>query len=540
MPDTADGDPAAALTRHEALIAGLQRSSAYPHAVDRVQRIDTHISTVLLAGQYAYKLKKPVALGFLDFSTLEQRRRFCEDEVRLNQRTAPQVYLDAVPIVATPAGPAIALDTAARMALDYAVRMRRFDNDLTLDRIAARRQLTADHIDRLASAVARLHAAAQPAPPGYGAPDGIARWNEENFVSLRDRVLSAVDRQRIDALDAWAKVELQGLAAQMAERAAAGFVRECHGDLHLGNIVLLDDQPVPFDAVEFNPELRFIDVFSDIAFTLMDLNDHGVPELAWRLISAYLEHTGDYGGLVLLRFYAVYRALVRAKVALIHLQQPQLPRVMRLREHTSFEQYLALAERLHQRGVSVVIVMSGLSGSGKSTVAQMLVEQLGAVRIRSDVERKRLHGLAPDAQSGGTIYSAADTKRTYAHLAEAARAVISAGIPAIVDAAFLRREERDQFRELARQLGVRHALVYCEAPVDVLSARVAARGAAGRDASEAGVAVLQGQLQSTEPPAGDELTGIISLNTATDQVTLAGRVAALAASIQSGQAHPWK
>jgi hypothetical protein len=299
----------------------------------------------------------------------------------------------------------------------------------------------------------------------------------------------------------------------MDARAAAGFVRECHGDLHLANIVLLDGAPVPFDGIEFNDELRFIDVICDVAFTFMDLMDHGVPHFAWRLVGGYLERTGDHEGLSVLRYYAVYRALVRAEVALIRHRQPQLRRQVRLREHTSFEHYLALAERLSRPGARVLVVMTGLSGSGKSTVALELAQQLGGLRVRSDVERKRLFGFAPRDRTARDVYTAEATVRTYDRMAQVARATLLAGVPAVVDGAFLKRVERDRFRALARELGARFTLVSCEAPVDVLRARVAARHRAGRDASEADVDVLERQLGWQERPAPDEDADCIHVDT---------------------------
>jgi len=505
-----------ALELHEQLIAGLLHPEAYPEPVERVDRLDTHISTVLLAGTHAYKIKKPVNLGFLDFTSRELRLHYCKEELRINRRTAPQIYLDVVPIVGSRTAPRIGAGGATQPdALEHAVRMRRFDNALILDRLAQGHRLTAAHIDRLAAAVADFHRKAERAPANFGTPKAVARWAAENFTAMRGRVHSAADRARIDTLAEWSAAEQRAQAARIAARIDGGFVRECHGDLHLGNIVLLDGEPVPFDAIEFNAELRLIDVVSDIAFTFMDLLDHGVPHLAWRFVSAYLERTGDYEGLALLRFYSVYRALVRAKVALIHIQQPQLPQQVRLREHTSFEHYLALAERLRQPGEPLLIVMTGLSGAGKSTVAQALAEHIGGVRIRSDVERKRLYGLAPEARSDGSIYTAEATTHTYARMADAARAVTTAGAPAIVDAAFLRRAERQQFRALAGALGVRHALVVCEAPLDVLRTRVAARAALGADPSEAGVDVLQRQIDWREPLGAEELSDATVIDTTT-------------------------
>lgn len=508
-----------ALELHEQLIAGLLRPEAYPERVDRVERLDTHISTVLLAGAFAYKIKKPVNLGFLDFSTRERRHHFCLEELRLNRRTAPWIYLDVVPIVGSRTAPRFgAAEATGRReeALEHAVRMRRFDGESILDRVAQHHRLTAAHIDRLGTAVASFHRQADRAPAGLGTPAAVARWAEENFQSMRDRVQSPTDRARLDALAQWSAAEHHAQTALIDARIGGGFVRECHGDLHLGNIVLLEGEPVLFDAIEFNAELRFIDVVNDIAFTFMDLLDHDLQHLAWRFVNVYLEHCGDYDGLALLRFYSVYRALVRAKVALIRLHQPQLPQQVRLREHTSLEHYLALAERLREPGAPLLIVMTGVSGAGKSVVAQALAERIGGIRIRSDVERKRLYGLAPEAKSDGSIYTADATVRTYARLAEVARTVAAAGVPAIVDAAFLKREERLRFRALAGELDLRHALVACEAPPEVLRARVAARAADGADPSEAGVEVLERQFGWRESLGAEEGADATVIDTATD------------------------
>ena len=495
------------LQRHEALVRGLQKPQAYPEPVGRVERIDTHISTVLLAGERAYKIKKPLNLGFLDFSTLEKRRQSCDDEVRLNRRTAPDIYLDVVGIAGSIDAPRIetrSVNDGAQAVLEYAVRMRRFDPDQSLDRLALRGELGDAVVTDLAKAVAHLHKQAPSALPDFGNPARIEHWALDNFHAMRNQVQSAGDRARLDALEAWTRNEARAQAALMAERVQGGCVRECHGDLHLGNVVLREGRPVIFDAIEFNRELRCIDVISDMAFAFMDLADHGLPRLAWRFVSVYLERTGDYTGLPLLRFYAVYRALVRAKVALIRLCQPQLSHHVRLREHMSFEHYLALAERLRGQGASLLAAMTGLSGSGKSTVALCLAEHVGGVRIRSDVERKRLFGLASSRASGGSIYTADANEKTYARLGQCAKFGLAARVPVIIDAASLRRDERLRFRDVARELGAHFALVVCSAPADVLRARVAARAASGTDPSEADLDVLVRQLDWYEAPGADE------------------------------------
>ena len=511
-----------ALQEYEALITGLLRPGAYPEPIDRVERIDTHISTVLLAGEHAYKLRKPLSLGFLDFSTLERRYQDCVEELRLNRRTAPQIYLDVVAIVGPRAAPRIIRDFGGKRegVLEFAVRMRRFDPSLAFDRLAQGHRLTPDHVDRLAVAVAELHSRAKPVQADIDARETDRRWIDKNFTELRDRVHSAADRARIDALAQWASAEQRARATLIAGRVRNGRVRECHGDLHLGNIVLLDDTPVLFDAIEFNAGLRFIDVMSDVAFTFMDLMDHGMPSLAWRFVGAYLENTGDYEGLALLRLYAVYRALVRAKVALIRQQQPQVAQHARLRDHTSFEHYLALGERLAVAGRGAIVVMTGLSGSGKSTVARCIAEAIGGVTIRSDIERKRMFGIAPLASSVGAIYTAEANVRTYERLEALAATLVAAEVPVVVDAASLRRHERQRLHDLAMNLKVPHGLVVCEAPADVLRSRVRLRAAAATDPSEASEEVLERQFEWREPLATDEQAEAIVIDTTLDEAAV--------------------
>jgi aminoglycoside phosphotransferase family enzyme/predicted kinase len=521
-----------AAARHAALVAAL-RSHLRATTGRPVTLIQTHISSVLLAGDHAYKLKKPVAFGFVDFSTLAARRRCCEEEVRLNRRTAPQIYLDVVRITGSDAAPRIGGRGAA---IEYAVRMHRFATRNLADRRARAGRLNAAHIDRLAAAVAAFHAGAAPAPAkaDFAAPSKVLRWARENFALCLLRIDDEPRRARLQRLAQWTEGEFRHRAGWFAARAASGFIRECHGDLHLANIVLLDEVPVPFDGIEFNPELRFIDVASDIAFTFMDLIEHGLPRLAWRFVDRYLEASGDYELLTGLRFYAVYRALVRAKVSLIRAHQPDAHPAGRQKAEAAFARDLALAERLAVAPSPLLVAVGGLSGSGKTTVAGVLLEHLGAVRVRSDVERKRLAGLTPGARRaaafGAGLYSPAMTKRTYERLHEVAAAVLEAGYPVIVDAAMLRRAERDALRRLAERLGVRCECVWCEAPPATLRSRIARRQARGADASDATIAVLDRQRAFVQAPDADER--VLSFDTRSTRKRLEARVALLAARLR--------
>jgi aminoglycoside phosphotransferase family enzyme/predicted kinase len=508
------------LDLHKRVAAGLQRRLAGHGAVRTIQ---THISTVLLAGADAYKLKKPVALGFLDFSTLAARRQACEDELRLNRRTAPGLYLDVVPIIGTPEAPMLgAPDAPAADVIDYAVHMRRFDETQVLDSLAQRGALPLSLMAPLGRAVAQLHAQAAVAPlsAGYGTAETVRRWTAGTITALREHTLAAADRARLDALALWCEAQEQRYGALIETRRRQGRVRECHGDLHLGNFVLLEGAPLLFDALEFNAELRFIDVMSDVAFLWMDLADHDLPMHAAHVLDGWLEECGDADGLPLLRYFAVYRALVRGYVALLRAQQPDVPVVGRVREHTSFAHYLALAERL-QVPQPTLVVMTGLSGSGKSTIAAILAERLGGVRVRSDVERKRLAGIdwRSAAASAPQLYSAEMTARTYARLQQVADAALSAGVPVVVDAASLRAHERRALIGLAKSSHVGAVTVECTAPLDILRHRVAQRAERGVDPSDATVAVLESQLQWREPASADESAHWMQMDTAAAEAT---------------------
>jgi aminoglycoside phosphotransferase family enzyme/predicted kinase len=488
MPGTI---PAAVDTQRR-LIAALCDGRRYPHAAGHVRLIETHISWVLLAGRYAYKIKKSVDLGFLDFTTLALRRHFCAEEIRLNRRLAPQLYLDVVPIGGTAEQP----ELGAQPAIEYAVRMRRFAASGELHQLLRRGLLTPQHLDSLAATVAHFHASLPGADAGslFGTPAAIRAAALENFSHLQAILSDSKDLASVQLLRAASERSYVACAPVFERRRKQGHIRECHGDLHLGNIVLIGQQPVPFDGIEFNPALRWIDVISEIAFTVMDLLHQQRPDLAWRFLNAYLQATGDYGGVSVLRFYVAYRAAVRAKVSAIRAAQADISPRTRNQELASCRRYIALATAQLARQQAALIITHGLPGSGKTTFAEAALERLQAIRIRSDVERKRLHGLDPladsHAQPGMNIYDAAATQRTYARLLELARDLLKAGVPVIVDAAFLMLEERARFRELAQQLRVPFVIASLQAGSATLRARIVQRRSEARDASEADLAVL--------------------------------------------------
>jgi aminoglycoside phosphotransferase family enzyme/predicted kinase len=488
------------------LVRGLLDPRAYPGAA-RVEHLETHISHVFLTGEHAYKIKKPVNLGFLDFSTLPQRHHFCEEELRINRRLAPELYLAVVAITGTAAMPEV---EGAGTPLEYAVKMRQFAQDGLLEHVLERGQLTPALIDALAAEVARFHRTIPPASPDrpFGSTATIVGPAMQNFEQLAPLLRHAEDREALRQLCTWTGQQSEALVPQFAERRRQGFVRECHGDLHLANMVLIDGKVRLFDAIEFSPELRWIDVMSDVAFVVMDLAVRGRDDLGARFLNAYLEHTGDYAGLRVLRYYVVYRALVRAKIAAMRAAQASLDAAQREGLVDKCRRHLALAQRIALGARPVLIIHHGLSGSGKTWASQAMLESVGGIRIRSDVERKRLHGLAPAARTGAGvgsgIYNQAASQSTYARLAALAEDALAGGFPVFVDATFLKRAQRDAFHALAQRLRVPLRIACFRASLDTLKARIASRAAAGADASEAGVQVLEAQLREQEPLAAVE------------------------------------
>ena len=507
LKDRADADP------HRDLIRALLDPACYPHPVRQVEHIETHISDVLLTGAYAYKLKKPLALGFLDFSTLEKRRLCCEEELRLNRRLAPELYLEVVAISGRPAQPRVGGDGKP---FEYAVRMRQFDQGGMLERVLARGEFTGAHAYEIADLVASFHATLPRAPKDqpYGNADSIVGPALQNFDQLMPLIDSEGDRAALGRLQQWTRAQHTRLASVFEQRRRDGFVRECHGDLHLGNMVLIDGRVHIFDCIEFNARLRWIDVINETAFLVMDLMQRQRPDLAFRFLNRYLEITGDYCGVPLLRYYMVYRALVRAKVAAIRAAQHDVERAAVTALWAKCRSHLSLAQRLIEPAKPVLAILHGLSASGKTGVSQILLESLSAIRIRSDIERKRLHGLSANADSasalGEGIYTHAAGAATYGRLAELASRVLDAQFPVLLDATFLQNAQRNRFRLLANELGAPFAIVHIEASESELRRRLAQRTG---DASEATAAVLERQLRTQDPLTDQECELAWTINT---------------------------
>lgn len=464
---------------------------------------ETHISYVLVSPGGTCKFKKAVALGFVDFSTRARRLAYCRAEVRLNGRLAPRLYRGVLNVTGTPDAPRWGGDGPP---IDHAVDLETFDDRQQWDRLAQRGALSPSSIDRLAARLAEFHrdAEAAGAERRQGLPPQVREPMQDNLRALAGLLDDAAERRIVLELGAWEAAAYVRLAPVFARRRAEGRVREGHGDLHLGNIVQIDGEPVAFDCIEFNDDFRWIDVMSDIAFLAMDLAAAGQPALAHRFVNAYFDASGDHDGARVLDYYLVHRALVRAKVAALRCRQ-ELADTGHAEpgERAVVHDDLALAAAFIRPRHPALIITHGPSGSGKTTHTQPLLEALGAVRIRADVERKRLHGLAPLQPSGsplgGGLYGPEATQATYRQACRAAAAVIEGGRDAIIDAAFLRGWQRQLARGVAARLRVPFVILDFDADPGVLRDRVQRRHAMGDDASEATLAVLESQLREAEP-----------------------------------------
>lgn len=478
-------------------IESLMRPDAYPHPVEQVEHIETHISHVFLAGRFAYKLKKPIDLGFLDFSTLDRRRRCCDEELRLNRRLAPDLYLGVVPITGTADAPRIGRSGPVQ---DYAVQMQRFPQYGLL----SRHPLSGDLMDRLAEQIADFHAQIPIADSrsAFGTPEAVLAPMVENLTRIRARAILPDQLDRLDRLEAWTRSRHRELTGAIEQRRRGGSVRECHGDMHRGNIALVDSQILVFDAIEFSPALRWIDTASEIAFLIMDLEESGASALAWRFLNRYLERSGDFGALGVLDFYKVYRALVRAKVLAIRLGQADLDLAQDASARSHCVRYLELAESYTAPRSPRLLLACGLSGSGKSFMALRLREIMPLIHLRSDVERKRLFGLSEAAISRASIdsgiYFPAATEWTYGRLLRLADGILGSGYSVLVDATFLSRARRLRFWDLARRHGAHAAILALDAPVEILRERIRHRLAQGLDASDADLGVLERQCSARE------------------------------------------
>jgi aminoglycoside phosphotransferase family enzyme/predicted kinase len=502
----------------DSLIDALRDPGAYSHPVATpVRVVETHVSWILLTGPYAYKIKKPLKLSFLDYSTVARRARFCGEELRLNRRLAPELYVDVVPIGGTPAAPRVG-DTRGP-ALEYAVRMIQFDTREELDVLIEANAVATAEIATLGARLAQFHATAAQTPPGesYGSATAVHRVTVDNFAELVALAAATGASEALEPLRRIIESERDAAEPLLDARRAGGSVRECHGDLHCANVVRWNGLLTPFDGIEFDPALRYVDVVSDIAFLAMDLGARGRPDLRHALLNAWTEGLGDYAGIAVLPYFETYRALVRGKVALLRARQHGATDAAAAGVPPDAARYLHWAAAHEHKPAPLLIITCGLSGSGKTWLARQLAAAWPALHLRSDVERKRLAGLLPLADSrsapDGGLYSREFNATTYRRLADCARGCLLGRESVIVDAASLRRTERRDLLAVGAAAGACAAILHCEAPREVLRQRVASRLAARNDASEADVALLDRQPSYWEPLGEDERALAIVVDT---------------------------
>ncbi|WP_110689812.1 bifunctional aminoglycoside phosphotransferase/ATP-binding protein [Salinicola endophyticus] len=503
-----------------ALIQALKESDCFDHPVGAIDVFETPISWVVLTGDYAYKIKKSLDYGtFLDFSSLDKRRRLCEQEVELNRRVAPALYLGCVAISGSEEAPRVNDDSAP---IEYAVKMRQFSNRHLLSSLQASGELSVELLDDLIDQLVALHESAPRIDDDspYGSPAHTRQMLVEEFElieSLLDQQAigqTPEDRAELECVKTLTLESFARLEPLLAARRRDGFIRESHGDIHLGNAVRFEGKAILFNGIEFNERLRWCDVACELAFLIMDLEARGEREFAHHALNRYLELSGDYPVVRLLDFYKRYRALLRARIELI--RDHDAGRIDDLPEGDPlevFRRYLTMAREYSEFRFPYLILAVGVSGSGKSRFTEEIVRRLGGVRIRSDVERKRLFDFSAAPADADEVYGEAATEQTYQRLAELAGSVLESGLPACIDATCLLREQRKRLRFEAERRGLPVLMVSFEADNATLRARIVKRARRSGEPSETSLAILDHQLERFEPFADDEISYLVHLDT---------------------------
>jgi uncharacterized protein len=490
------------------LVQALLDPSLYPDGAGRdVELIETHISWVFLVGERVYKVKKPVALGFLDFTTLERRRAACEDEVRLNRRLAPDVYEGVVELHGTPERPHFG---GTGPVVEVAVAMRRLPEDRMLDRLVRDGTVEAGLMDAVGATIARFHAAADTGGEidELGGIETITRNWEENFAQTADVPDDVLPASARASIVEFVRHVLAREGPRFAARVAAGHSRDCHGDLQAQHVCCTEPIRI-FDCIEFNHRFRFGDTAGEIAFLAMDLERLGRRDLAVRFLNAYLEESGDHDAVPLLDFYRAYRAYVRGKV--LAFQLATRPEVAD--EARAFFALAARYARPRRRGR--LLVTSGVMGSGKTSVARLAAERLGAIVVRTDAVRKRLagRGLREHGRDGfgAGLYTSEMSVRTYAEALRLAAEMVTAGWPVIVDGAFSHAAERAAARRLLAPGDTALTVLWCDAPDDVIAGRLRKRSEDRHEVSDGREELLAAHRAGYEPPAAEP--GVVRIDT---------------------------
>ena len=477
------------------LIKLMMQPEFYPHPVkEPIQLIQTHISYVLLTGDYVYKVKKLVNLDFLDFSTLSARNHFCQEELRLNRLLAPEIYLEVLPI--TQQGESFILGGEGEPQ-EYTLKMRQFSQDALLSKMLKQGKLTPELMEQLGRIVAQVHLQAKTNDyiRSFGAIAKIKDAIKQNYQQSQKYIGSLQTQQQYEETKQFSDNFFSLQEALLNQRQENNWIRECHGDLHLDNICMWHDKIQLFDRIEFNEPFRFVDVMYDVAFLVMDLEAAGQKELANVFLNTYIEQTGDWEGLRILPLYLSRQAYVRAKINSWLWDNPTLTEENKRQAATKASNYYHLAWEYTCPQPGKLIMMSGLSGSGKTTVAKQLARSLGAIHIRSDAVRKHLSGT-PLSQSGDpSIYTPAMTQKTYGRLLELGTKLASQGFIVILDAKYDRHSLRSAVITQAQNNQIPIEIVFCTAPETVLRDRILARTG---DISDATVDLLESQKKAFE------------------------------------------
>ena len=486
------------------LINQMLTADFYPHpVVEPITLIQTHISFVLLTGQYAYKVKKPMNFGFLDFSTLEKRHFFCHEELRLNRRLAPNLYLQVLAIAQDQDRYYFAPESAS--AAEYAIQMVQFPQEQLLINVFDQGKLTTSHMQQIAQQLAQFHKAAATNDhiATFGTAASLKQVADDNYAGTNKYVGTAQTAAQLEQTRAYSDRRFREAAQLFSDRLAGGKIRECHGDLHLKNICLINDTIQIFDCIEFNEPFRNTDVLYDAAFLVMDLQYRGRPDLANIFLNTYLELTNDYRGAVLLPLFCSMRAYIRAKVTSFLLDDPNLEDDAKAAARQEATAYYNLAHAYTQSSEGKIYMMAGLSGSGKTTTARSLAIATNAIHLRSDAIRKHLAGL-DDLMTRGTdeLYSPAMTQRTYGELLNLAIALTTAGQTVILDAKYDHQQLRQEVITAAQNHRIPLEIIYCEADPETLNQRLSDRQAANSDIADATPEILA--QQSFEPFTAQE------------------------------------
>lgn len=472
------------------LIQQMLQPEFYPHPVQSpIELVQTHVSYVLLTGEFAYKVKKPVDFGFLNYGTLERRQHFCEEELRLNQRAAAPIYIAALPI--SKKGESFVLGSEEQI-VEYVVKMRQFPQSALLSQLFERGELTEALLQQLAVAIANFHQRAETNNyiRAFGTVESIRQSIDENYEQTEDFIGGPQTQRQFDETKAYTNHFFATRQDLFQQRMEQDEIRACHGDLHLNNICYWQEQFLLFDCIEFNEPFRFVDVMFDIAYIIMDLTVQGRRDLAAIFLNHYVEQTGDWAGLQVLPLYVSRQSYVRAKVTSFLLGEPSLAAEAKRATSDKAAKYYTLAWSYLQPQQGRLLLMSGLSGSGKSTVARELSRQLGAVHIRSDAVRKHLAGMPLNQRGDDALYTPEMTQQTYERLVDLGILLARQGNTVILDAKFDREATRQIAIAQAQAAALPLTIVHCEAPFAVLKQRVQQRTG---DIADANLAVLDKQ-----------------------------------------------